>query len=151
MNKIKLIVTSIALLSTAMTCQQAAAAEIYKHITTSNPTPLQIISDSNEATLGDGHSRVVHSVIATNDKTIPVKITLTKIEATATGETFVTKNVTIVAANSTHEISFPSGLYLLKTSATVFDDLQVEIAPTITSSASSAAPEVDFTFDFADN
>ncbi len=151
MNKIKLIVSSIALLGTAMTCQQASAAESYKQISTTSPTPLQIISDKNDSVLGDGQYRVVHSMIATNLTSIPVKITLTKIEASATGDTLYTKNVSIVPAMSTHEISFPSGLGLLKTSSAIFDDLQVELSSTSQSSGVSTAPMVDFTFDFKDN
>jgi len=57
----------------------------------------------------------------------------------------VTKNVSIVHPNSTITIPFSSGLYLHKTSATVYDDLLVELNTT------SKKPVVDLTVDYEDD
>ncbi|MGD0959802.1 MAG: hypothetical protein ABSB19_08350 [Methylomonas sp.] len=145
MNKFKSLTAAIVFATGVMAGGQASAAEYYTQVTTTAPTPIDLINDKNEATLGNGQSRIVHAVIITNTDSSPVKVTLTKSVAVASGDTLVTKAVAIVPASSTHEISFPSGLYLYKTNAKVYDDIQVELSTT------SSTPSADFTFDFKDN
>ncbi len=144
MNKVKFLSAAIVFATGMMAGGQASAAEYYEQVSSTAATPIDLINLKNEATLGNGQDRVVHALIITNTDTTPVKVTLNKIVATASGDTIVTKNVSIVPASATHEISFPSGLYLHKTNATVYDDLQVELSTT------SKTPSVDFTFDFKD-
>ena len=54
------------------------------------------------------------------------------------------RSVFIVPAKSTHEISLPSGIYLHRNSAKVYDTLQAEL------STAGNTPSVDLTVDYKD-
>jgi len=145
MQKLKYLAASIIMIGGAMTCQQASASEFYKQITSAGPTLLNIISPSNSTAPAIGKYRIVHAFVATNTDSLPVTVTITKLDVATTGDNLVTKTVFIVPANSTHEISLPSGIGLLRTSATLYDNLEIELSTT------SSSPVLDLTVDFKDD
>jgi hypothetical protein len=145
MQKLKFLTASIVLASSAIISAPATAAEYYTRVTVPGPTPIDLINPQNEGTLPVGKDRVVHALIITNTDSTPVQVTLSKSQETGSTQSIVTKNVSIVHPNSTITIPFSSGLYLHKTSATVYDDLLVELNTT------SKKPVVDLTVDYEDD
>jgi len=132
-------------MAAALFCQQASAAEYYQQVDTTGTTVINVpAGNPGDLPLPVGHNRVLHEIVATNTDATPVTLTFVKITSNAQGQVSHIKNVVIVPAFATVSVPFPSGLYLLKTSTSLADELEVQLTTT------STTPNVGLTIDYLD-